>query len=128
MADRAHADHDLAKAAKEVGATMKTSELVDRTSQVPDLGPMTGQAAVVFTLKTGEISTPVQTANGGAVMKVLEVQEATPEEMKAAWDKAKDTLLQQRREQYENLYVENLRTRLEKKKARSKSTSRKWTA
>ena len=30
LSDRAHADHDLAKAAKEAGATVKTSELVDR--------------------------------------------------------------------------------------------------
>ena len=56
MSDRAHADHDLSKAAKEVGATVKTSDLVDRNSQVPDVGPLTGQAGVAFTLKPGEIS------------------------------------------------------------------------
>src|SRR5258707_1840238 len=34
LADRAHAEHDLGKAAKEAGATVKTSELVSRTQQV----------------------------------------------------------------------------------------------
>ena len=63
LSDRAHADHDLDKAAKEVGATVKTSDLVDRTSQVPDLGAMTGPAAVAFSMKPGEISGPIQ---GGA--------------------------------------------------------------
>ena len=36
LADRAHAEHDLAKAAKEVGATIKTSDLVGRDAQVTD--------------------------------------------------------------------------------------------
>jgi peptidyl-prolyl cis-trans isomerase D len=114
LSDRAHADHDLNKAAKEVGATVKTSDLVDRTSQVPDVGAMTGQAAVAFTLKVGEISGPIQGGANGIVLKVIEVQQPTPAQAKEAWDKAKDTLLQQKREEYENLYVENLRAKLEK--------------
>jgi peptidyl-prolyl cis-trans isomerase D len=114
LSDRAHADHDLQKAAKEVGATVKTSDLVDRTSQVPDLGAMTGQASIAFTLKSGEISGPIQAGPNGVVLKIVEVQEPTPEQVKQGWDKAKETLLQQKREEYEGLYVENLRTRLEK--------------
>ncbi len=114
LSDRAHADHDLDKAAKEVGATVKTSDLVDRTSQVPDLGAMTGQASIAFTLKTGEISGPIQGGPNGVVLKVVEVQEPSPEQVKQGWDKAKETLLQQKREEYEGLYVENLRTKLEK--------------
>ena len=42
LADRAHAEHDLAKAAKEAGATFKTSDLVSRTQNVPDIGSMSG--------------------------------------------------------------------------------------
>ena len=114
LSDRAHADHDLDKAAKEVGATVKTSDLVDRTSQVPDLGPMTGQAAVAFTLKTGEISGPIQGGQNGIVLKIVEVEPPTPEQIKQGWDKAKDSLLQQKRDEYEGLYVENLRATLEK--------------
>jgi peptidyl-prolyl cis-trans isomerase D len=72
LADRAHAEHDLAKAAKEVGATVKTSELVDRSSQVPEVGAMSGGASVAFNLKPGEISGPVQGGNNGVVIKVLD--------------------------------------------------------
>jgi peptidyl-prolyl cis-trans isomerase D len=114
LADRAHADHDLAKAAKEVGATMKTSDLVDRNSQVPELGAMTGSASVAFTMKAGDISGPIQGGPNGVVLKVLEMQEPTPEQIKQGWDKAKDALLEQKRQEYENLYVENLRSTLEK--------------
>jgi peptidyl-prolyl cis-trans isomerase D len=115
MADRAHADHDLDKAAKEVGAAVKTSDLVDRTAQVPDVGALSGPASVAFTMKPGEISGPIQGGPAsGIVLKVLETQQPTPEQMKQGWDKAKEALLQQKREEYENLYVENLRSRLEK--------------
>jgi peptidyl-prolyl cis-trans isomerase D len=114
LSDRAHADHDLAKAAKEVGATVKTSDLVDHTSQVPDLGPMTGQAAIAFSLKTGEISGPIQGGPNGVVLKIVDVQVPSAEQAKQGWDKAKESLLQQKREEYEGLYVENLRTKLEK--------------
>ena len=114
LADRAHAEHDLSRAAKEVGATVKTSELVDRSSQVPEVGAMSGGASVAFILKPGEISGPFQGGNNGVVIKVLELQEPTPEQMKQNWDTVKDSLLQQRRNEVEQLYLENLRDRLEK--------------
>lgn len=114
LADRAHADHDLEKAAKEVGATVKTSELVDRTQQVPDIGAMSGPASVAFAMKVGEISAPIQGGQNGVVLKIVDVQEPTPEQIKQGWDQAKESLLEKKREEYEDLYVENLRDRLEK--------------
>jgi peptidyl-prolyl cis-trans isomerase D len=114
LSDRAHSEHDLAKAAKEVGASVKTSDLVDKSSQVPDIGAMTGGASVAFGMKIGDISGPVQGGANGIVIKVLEVQQPAPEQMKQDWDKTKDSLLQQKREEYENVYVENLRNTLEK--------------
>ena len=114
LSDRAHSEHDLAKAAKEIGATVKTSELVDRTSQVPEVGAMSGAASVAFTLKPGEISGPFQGGSNGIVIKVLELQEPSPEQTKQNWDSVKDTLLQQKRNEIEGLYIENLRDRLEK--------------
>ncbi|HEX9254659.1 MAG TPA: peptidyl-prolyl cis-trans isomerase, partial [Candidatus Angelobacter sp.] len=75
MADRAHAEHDLAKAAKEAGATLKTSDLVSRTQPVPDIGSMAGPANVAFTLKQGEISGPLNQGASQAVLQVVERQE-----------------------------------------------------
>ena len=37
--------NDLAKAAKEVGATVKTSDLVGQSGQVPDIGQVGREAA-----------------------------------------------------------------------------------
>ncbi len=56
LSDRAKAERDLKKAAKELGATMRTSDFVLPDGQVPDIGSMTGQASVAFSMKPGEIS------------------------------------------------------------------------
>jgi len=115
LSDRAHAEHDLKKAAKEVGATVKTSDLVNSTAQVPDVGAMSGAANVAFSMGVGEISSPLQGGAGsGIVLAVVEKQEPSPEEAKLAWDRAKETLLDQKRQVLEGLYVQNLRDKLEK--------------
>ncbi|MFZ0704568.1 MAG: peptidyl-prolyl cis-trans isomerase [Candidatus Korobacteraceae bacterium] len=114
LADRAHSEHDLNKAAKELNATVKTSDLVGPTSQVPDIGSLTGSAAQIFILKPGEISGPIGLQASGVVVMLTEKQEPSPEELKKNWDAAKDQLLSQKRQELEGLYVQNLRERLEK--------------
>ena len=75
---------------------------------------MSGQIGQVFSMKQGEISQAIQAGPNGVVVKVREVQEPTDAQIKADWDKQKDALVEQKREEFENLYVENLRTTLEK--------------
>src|ERR1700691_975709 len=62
LSDRAKAGHDLKKAAQELGATVKTSDLVLPDGQVPDIGSMTS-ASAIFSLNPGDISGSI-TANG----------------------------------------------------------------
>jgi peptidyl-prolyl cis-trans isomerase D len=115
LSDRAHAEHDLKKAAKELGATVKTSDLVNATAQVPDVGAMSGSANVAFTMAVGEISGPIQGGTAsGIVLAVLEKQEPSPDQVKQNWDHAKEALLDQKRQTLEGLYVQNLRDKLEK--------------
>jgi peptidyl-prolyl cis-trans isomerase D len=114
LSDRAHAEHDLKTAAKEAGAAVKTSDLVDANGQVPDIGPMSGGAAVAFGMKTAEISGPIQGSGNGIVFTVVEKQEPTPAQVKQNWDRTKEGLLQQKRQAMEALYVQNLRDQLEK--------------
>ena len=47
-------------------------------------------------------------------MSLLEIQQPSPEEVKQNWDRAKETLLQQKRTAFEALYAQSLRDRLEK--------------
>jgi peptidyl-prolyl cis-trans isomerase D len=115
LSDRARAEHDLKKAARELGATVKTSDLVNASAQVPDVGAMSGSANVAFSLAVGEISGPLQGGAGsGIVLAVLEKQEPSPSDVKQAWDRASESLLDQKRQVLEGLYVQNLRDKLEK--------------
>jgi peptidyl-prolyl cis-trans isomerase D len=116
LSDRARAEHDLHKAAKELGATVKSSDLVGRTSQVPDIGPMSGPATVAFTLKEGEISGPLNAGRNGVVLQISGVQQ--PSMSGDEYTKAKDTLreqlLGQKRQESMQLFMSNLHAHLQK--------------
>jgi peptidyl-prolyl cis-trans isomerase D len=116
MADRAHAEHDLAKAAREAGATVKTSELVGRTSQVTDLGSMGGPASVAFTLKQGEISGALNLGRAQGVLQVMERQEPAMNNPQFAGEREqlREQLAQQKQQELLTLFLNDLSTRMEK--------------
>lgn len=114
LSDRAKAEHDLKKAAKELGATIKTSDLVAPDGQVPDIGSMTGQASVAFSMKPGDISGPINSGANGVVISMLEVQAPTDADYLAKRDQIRDTLLQGKEQQLVELFVNNLRDQMEK--------------
>src|ERR1700691_547849 len=99
LSDRAKADHDLKKAAKELGATVKTSDLVLPDGQVPDVGSMTGQASVAFTMKPGEISGPINSGANAIVISLLEVQAPPDSDFAAKRDQIRDSLIQEKQKQ-----------------------------
>jgi peptidyl-prolyl cis-trans isomerase D len=114
LSDRAKADHDLKKAAKELGATMKTSDFVVPDGQVPDIGSMSGAAAVAFTLKPGDISGPVDSGNTGAVLTILDKQAPTDADFAAKKDQIRDALMQGKQTELFGLFMANLREQMEK--------------
>jgi peptidyl-prolyl cis-trans isomerase D len=97
LADKAKAENDLAKAAKEVGATFKTSDLVGATGQVPDLGQLEQVAPQLLDMKVGDISGPIDTARTGVVAKIVDKQEPSADEIAKNLDQARDQMLEQRR-------------------------------
>ncbi len=114
LSDRAKAEHDLKKAAKELGATMKTSDFVLPDGQVPDIGSMTGQASVAFTMKPGEISGPIESGSNGVVLDTSDVQAPTDADFAAKKDQIRDTLLQAKEQELFGLFLTNLRDQMEK--------------
>ncbi len=114
LADRAKAEHDLKKAAKEAGAAIKTSDFVLPDGQAPDVGSMSGGAAVAFTLKPGEISGPITNGTTGVVLSVLDRQEPTAQDFEAKKDQIRDALMQSKQGEMFGLFVSNLRTQMEK--------------
>ena len=116
LSDRAKATHDLKKAAKELGATVKTSELVAPDGQVPDLGSMAGPASVAFTLKPGDISGPIDNGATGAILDILEKQQPTDQEFAGKKDLTRDSLLQTKQSELFGMFAANLREQMEKSK------------
>jgi len=114
LSDRAKAGHDLKKAAKEAGATVKTSDLVQPDGQVPDIGSMAGGAAVAFSLKPGEISGPITNASTGVVLSILDRQAPSPQDFEAKRDQIRDSLLLNKQQEMFGLFLTNLRAQLEK--------------
>ena len=108
LSDRAKAAHDLKKVAKELGATMKTSDLVLPDGQVPEVGSMSGQAAVAFAMKPGEISGPITSGSDAVVLQILENQTPTDAEYAAKRDQIRDSLLQGKQQERFELFVSNL--------------------
>jgi len=108
LSDRAKAAHDLKRIAKELGATMKTSELVLPDGQVPEVGSMSGQASVAFTMKPGEISGPINSGSDAAVLQVLENQQPTDADFIAKRDQIRDSVLQGKQQERFTLFVSNL--------------------
>jgi len=115
LSDRAKAGHDLKKAAKDSGATVKTSELVAPDGQVPDIGSMSN-ASAIFALKPSEISAPITAAGNGIVAQLLEKQAPTDQDFAAKKDEIRQTLLQAKQNDLFGLFVTNLRKDMEKSK------------
>jgi peptidyl-prolyl cis-trans isomerase D len=113
LSDRAKAAHDLKKAAKDLGATVKTSDLVPPDGQVPDIGSMTN-ASAIFSLKPGDISGPITAGGNGVVAQLLERQAPTDQEFAAKKDQIRQSLLEAKQNDLFGLFVTNLRKDMEK--------------
>ncbi len=114
LSDRAKAEHDLKRAAKELGATMMTSDLVLPDGQVPDVGSMTGQASVAFSMKPGEISGPISSGSDAAVIELLENQKPDESDYAAKRDQIRDSLVQTKQQELFGLFISSLRDQMEK--------------
>jgi peptidyl-prolyl cis-trans isomerase D len=116
LADKAKADHDLAKAAKEVGATVKTSDLVGDSGQVPDFGQVGTVAPDLFNLSPGDISGPINAQRTGVVAKILDKVSPTPDEVAKNLDQTREQILNQRQEEVFGIFVTNAEDEYKKAK------------
>jgi peptidyl-prolyl cis-trans isomerase D len=108
LADKAQASHDLAKAAKEAGATVKTSDMVGQNDQVPDFGDVGQVAPQLFDMTPGAISGPINAGRTGVVAKLVDKKEPTPAEIQKNLDRTRDSIREQRQEEAFNLFANNV--------------------
>ncbi len=115
LADKAHAESNLAQAAKELGATIKSSDLVGRTSQVPDIGQLGSVAPDLFSLPVGQISKAINTGQAGIVAKIVDKQEPSADEIAKNFDATREQLVSGRRDEMFEVFVSDLTDRYEKR-------------
>jgi peptidyl-prolyl cis-trans isomerase D len=108
LADKAQASHDLAKAAKETGATVKTSDLVGQSSQVPDFGDVGQVAPQLFEMSVGAISGPVNAGRTGVVAKLVDKKEPTPQELQQNFDRTREQIQDQRQNEAFELFASSV--------------------
>ena len=105
LADKAKAMNDLGKAAKAVGATVKTSDLVDGSGQVPDFGEVAQVAPQLFEMTVGSFSGPINAGRTGVVVKILDKQEPNADEIAKNFDRTRDQVLQQKRNEAFSVFM-----------------------
>jgi peptidyl-prolyl cis-trans isomerase D len=105
LAQKAKNLNDLARAAKEMGAAVKTSDLVGLTGQVPDFGQVGQVAPQLFDMKPGELSGPISAGRTGVVAKLVDRQVPTAAEIAQNFDQTKDQILNQRRAEAFNIFM-----------------------
>jgi peptidyl-prolyl cis-trans isomerase D len=105
LANKAKAENDLAKAAKEVGATVKTSDLVGPSGQVPELGQVGQVAPQLLEMSIGNISGPINAQRTGVVAKLVDKQEPTADEIAKNFDQYKDQILEERRSEAFSVFM-----------------------
>lgn len=112
--ERAKAIGDLRKAAAEMNIPVKTSEMVGKEAQVPDLGAMSGQGAVAFSLPKGGISGPINEGRVGIVLSVLDKQEPTAEEIAKNFSQTREQLLSTQHDEIFRIYLGTLSDKYQK--------------
>ena len=103
---------DFTAAAKAAGLEVKTTELVIRGTALPDMGIKPEVDAVAFALPVGGVSDPIVTDTGAVVVKVLERQSPTPEEIAKGRDNVRMQLLNQQRQRFFASYMAKARERM----------------
>ncbi len=125
LADKATSLNDLTKAAKAVGATVKSSDLVDETGQVPDFGQVGQLAPQLFDLKVGEISGPISAGRTGVVAKLLEKQEPSAEEIAKNFDQMRDKIQEERQSEAFSVFMGEIMSNYTKNKRIQMNTKAK---
>ena len=103
---------DFTAAAKTAGLEAKTTDLIVRGAALPDVGMSPAVDAVAYALPQGGVSDPIVTDTGAVIVKVLEKQSPTADELKNGRDAVKNELLNQQKQRFYGSYMTKARERM----------------
>ncbi len=103
---------DFAAAAKAQGVEAKETQLVPRGSPLPDVGVNAEVDKVAFSLPAGGVSDPVTTSDATVIVRVVERDEVTPEELTRGKEAFREQLLADRRGRFFTAYMARAKERM----------------
>ena len=104
---------DFEAAAEEAGLTVATSELITRGAAFPEVGISTALEQAAFGLPIGGVSGVLEA--GGetlAIVRLVEREDVTPEQIAEASDAVRGELLQTRRNEFYSAYMSRVQEQL----------------
>jgi peptidyl-prolyl cis-trans isomerase D len=103
---------DFNAAAKGAGLEVQNTELITRGAPIGTIGPNPAIDAAAFALPSGGVSEPIQTDEGAVIVKVLEREEPSADQLAETRHELKDELLNQRKNQFYASYMNKARERM----------------
>jgi peptidyl-prolyl cis-trans isomerase D len=103
---------DFSAAAKAQGLEAKDTELVPRGAAIPDVGVSPEVDRVAFTLPAGSVSDPIQTTDGTVIVRVVERDDVTPDELRQGLEAFRAELLNERRSRFFAAYMGKAREKM----------------
>jgi peptidyl-prolyl cis-trans isomerase D len=103
---------DFAAAVKKAGLEVKTSELVARGAALPDVGISEAIDAAAFALPVGGVSGAIVTPTATAIVRVVEREDVSDEQIATGRDQLREELASQRQDRLFNAYMQQAKTGL----------------
>jgi peptidyl-prolyl cis-trans isomerase D len=103
---------DFAAEAKALKLEAKETDFIARGSALPDLGVSPAVDKVAFALDKGAVSDPIPTANGTAIVKVVDKTVASDELINAQKDNFREQILDERRNRFFTDYMNAAKQRM----------------
>ena len=98
--------------AKDAGFEVKTTDLIARGAPIGDIGVSPAIDTAAFALPQGDVSAPIVTDNGAAIVKVLEKKEPTASELASAKESLRNEMLTERKNRFYASYMNKARQRM----------------
>jgi peptidyl-prolyl cis-trans isomerase D len=103
---------NFAAAAKAQGLEAKDTDLITRGAAIPDVGTNPEVDKAAFSLPVGGVSDPISTPEGTVIVKVVQRDAVTAEQLKSGIEAFRAQLLNERRTQFFNSYMSKAKARM----------------
>jgi peptidyl-prolyl cis-trans isomerase D len=103
---------EFAKAAKDAGREVKSTEMIARGAVIPDAGVSPAVDKVAFSLETGAVSDVIGTDNGAVIVRVADKAAVTDAELKTAKDSTRKQMMSERQNRFFSSYMEKAKDKM----------------